>query len=98
MTSKPNWACATCGMFSSRKASVKRHIVNIHDGHGVLLSYIDYIIGRKIGFYQPSASPNFINKPERELVLAPRKLYDVFQEEVCREAAREALRRGKKYP
>ena len=51
MTSKANWACANCGMFSSRKASVKRHITNLHHGQGVLLSYIDYVVGRQRGFY-----------------------------------------------
>ena len=59
MTSKANWACANCGMFSSRKASVKRHITNLHHGQGVLLSYIDYIVGRQSGFYAPGGSPNF---------------------------------------
>lgn len=95
MTSKANWACANCGMFSSRKASVKRHIANLHHGQGVLLSYIDYIVGRQSGFYAPAARPTFINNDKPELVLASPKMRDVFQEELWRESAREAFRMGK---
>jgi hypothetical protein len=95
MTSKANWACANCGMFSSRKASVKRHITNLHHGQGVLLSYIDYVVGRQRGFYAPVAPPTFINNDKPELVLASPKMRDVFQEELWRESARELSERGK---
>jgi hypothetical protein len=95
MTSKANWACANCGMFSSRKASVKRHITNLHHGQGVLLSYVDYVVGRQSGFYPPAALQTFINNDKPKLVLASPKMCDVFQEELWRESAREAFRRGK---
>jgi len=36
MTSKPNWACFICEMYSSRKYSVKRHVQNVH-GNGPIL-------------------------------------------------------------
>jgi hypothetical protein len=93
MVYKPRWACANCGMLSSRKWSVERHITNVHSGKGVLVSYIDYVVGRMNGYYAPNPIPNFINKPKPELVLSPPKLTDVFKEEMCRETARQAFRK-----
>jgi hypothetical protein len=80
-------------MHSSRKSSVKRHIANLHSGQGVFVSYTDYLAGRRDGYYFPNAPPNFIDKPKPELVLSPPKMYDVFQEEVWREMARQAIRK-----
>jgi hypothetical protein len=50
LSSEPRWACAMCGMYSSRKYSVKRHILNI-------VSFIDYIAGRRQGIYFPNPIP-----------------------------------------
>jgi hypothetical protein len=94
MVYKPRWACANCGMLSSRKWSVERHITNLHSGIGVLVSYIDYVVGRKNGYYAANPIPNFINKPEKELVVSPPKLADVWKEEICRESARQAFRKA----
>ena len=88
MIYKPRWVCANCGMHSSRKSSVKRHIANLHSGQGAFVSYMDYVAGRRNGYYIPNAPPNFINKPEPE----PSKTYDVFKEEFFREMARQAAR------
>ncbi|MGB6528998.1 MAG: hypothetical protein WBF33_12900 [Candidatus Nitrosopolaris sp.] len=96
MTYKPKWACANCGMFSSRKWSVQRHITSLHSGQGVLLSYIDYVVGRQKGYYYPNAVPNFVTKPKPELVLSPPKTCDVIQEEFWRESARQAVRKANK--
>ena len=96
MVYKPRWACANCGMLSSRKWSVERHITNLHSGQGLLLSYIDYIVGRQKGYYPSSAPPNFVNKPKPEIELAPRKMLDVMQEELCRESVRQAVRKANK--
>jgi len=49
---------------------------------------MDYVAGRRNGYYFPNAPPNFINKPEPE----PPKTYDVFKEEFLREMARQAAR------
>ena len=49
---------------------------------------MDYVAGRRNGYYIPNAPPNFINKPEPE----PPKTYDVFKEEFLREMARHAAR------
>ena len=94
MVYKPRWACANYGMLSSRKWSVERHITNLHSGKGVLVSYIDYIVGRKNGYYTANPIPNFVNKPKAELVVSPPKLTDVFKEEICRETARQAYRKA----
>jgi len=75
-------------MHSSRKSSVKRHIANLHSGQGAFVSYIDYLAGRRYGYYAPNAPPNFIKKPESE----PLNTYEVFKEEFLREIARQAAR------
>ena len=53
MTSKPNWACTSCGMSSSRKSSVKRHIEKIHNYQGVAIPFVEYLVGRSGGKYFP---------------------------------------------
>jgi hypothetical protein len=53
---KPNWACTTCGMLSSRRYSVKRHIINLHGGNGFDIPFVDYMQGRLIGIYKPDDS------------------------------------------
>jgi len=92
MSSKPNWACVACGMFSSRKSAVKRHIQNLH-GSGHLLRYIDHVTGRQAGYYAPSSFPSFIRKakPEDDVT----KLNDrAYQEGFYSEAGRDAYKQG----
>jgi hypothetical protein len=48
-------------MFSSRKESVKRHILNRHSGIGAIISYIDYLTGRFAGYYTPRSPPLYVN-------------------------------------
>lgn len=48
---KPNWVCSACGMWSNRKFSVKRHIINKHYGNAFLVTFIDYLVGRQSGLY-----------------------------------------------
>jgi hypothetical protein len=83
--SKPNWACATCGMYSSRKESVRRHIKNLHSGNAMFVSYTDYLIGRQSGIYAPHSNPIYISKNEPSLV-------DKVTEEYCKEIARQCAR------
>ena len=59
-----------------------------------MVSYIDYVVGRKNGYYTANPIPNFINKPEKELVVSPPKLADVWKEEIWREGARQAFRKA----
>jgi hypothetical protein len=59
MSQKPKWACANCGMYSSRRYSVKRHIQNVHSGGAFLVSFVDYLVGRQAGYYLPSFPPTY---------------------------------------
>jgi hypothetical protein len=61
---KPNWACPKCGMYSSRRYSVKRHIKNIHGGNCFVISFADYLIGRKDGIYLSGIPPMYIAREE----------------------------------
>jgi hypothetical protein len=58
MAYKSNWACAQCGMTSSRKESVIRHIVNprIHNGRAQAIPYTDYMAGLRAGIYPPTTA------------------------------------------
>jgi hypothetical protein len=52
---KPNWACTICGMLSSRRYSVQRHIGNVHQGLGFAVSYVEYMAGTLAGIYKPNS-------------------------------------------
>jgi hypothetical protein len=43
-------------MWSSRKYSVFRHISTVHGGNGLLVPFMDYLVGRISGIY-PSGTP-----------------------------------------
>jgi hypothetical protein len=62
MSKKPKWACASCGMYSSRRYSVKRHIQNVHSGGAFLISFVDYLVGRQAGYYPLSFTPTYETK------------------------------------
>jgi hypothetical protein len=49
-------------MYSSRKSSVKRHIQNIHSGNALYVSFVDYLAGRKSGYYWPVLPPTYQKK------------------------------------
>jgi hypothetical protein len=68
MSKKPKWACASCGMYSSRRYSVKRHIQNLHSGGAFLVSFMDYLVGRQAGYYLPSFPPTYETKLEQSKV------------------------------
>lgn len=57
MVYKLNWACV-CGMTSSRKESVMRHIANprIHNGRAQAIPYNDYLAGLREGIYPPTTA------------------------------------------
>jgi hypothetical protein len=59
---KPKWTCAACGMYSSRKSSVKRHIQNIHGRNTNFVSFVDYLVGRNMGLYWPMLPPTYQKK------------------------------------
>jgi hypothetical protein len=51
-------------MYSSRRYSVKRHIKNIHGGNGFVISFPDYLTGRRDGIYLSGVPPMYIPKEE----------------------------------
>jgi ABC-type phosphate transport system auxiliary subunit len=52
-------------MYSSRRCSVKRHIQNLHKGYATIVSFIDYLTGRKLGYYWPNPIPSYQKKDDR---------------------------------
>lgn len=85
--SKPNWVCAVCGMYSSRKGSVKRHIRNLH-GSGNIVSFIDFLAGTKNGFYPFGAALSISRDPKEPdfAELGTRAFHEGFWTEAGREA------------
>ena len=78
--SKPNWACSACGMYSSRRWSVERHILNLHDGTGNVVPFVDYLVGRQSGFYLPKFRPTFVKKNATKTVT----VMDTFKDELLK--------------
>ena len=48
------WVCATCGEHFTRKYSASRHNNNLHSGNGLIVTLLDYIVGRASQQYLPS--------------------------------------------
>jgi hypothetical protein len=92
MGSKPRWACATCGMYSSRKYSVKRHIINLHGGVSNIVSFIDYISGRRNGIYFPNPVPNYlVRHTQATHTITNTRPLDIMRDELFRTALRKSL-------
>jgi hypothetical protein len=85
---KPNWACVSCGMYSSRKSSVKRHIQNIHSGNALYVSFVDYLAGRKSGIYWPILPPTYQKKNNETNKV---DYLDIMSEEVLRQCIRQKM-------
>ena len=86
MASKQKWACSICGMSSSRKFSVKRHLDTLHDSSGFIVTYDAYLVGIKEGDYPVRPVPTRAKKlrePNYELIA---------KEELCREVARQFVK------
>jgi hypothetical protein len=55
------WVCATCPEHFTRKYSASRHNNNLHSGNGLIVTLLDYIVGRASGQYSrndPRTSKN----------------------------------------
>ncbi|MGB7661620.1 MAG: hypothetical protein WBL67_02705 [Nitrososphaeraceae archaeon] len=90
MSGKPRWACAMCGMYSSRRYSVKRHISNLHNGIANIVSFIDYVAGRRQGVYFPNPIPSYLMKQTQ--TTAPKSSpLDVMKDELLRTALRKSF-------
>ena len=48
------WVCATCAEHFTRKYSASRHNNNLHSGNGLIVTLLDYIVGRASQQYLPS--------------------------------------------
>jgi hypothetical protein len=88
-------------MYSNRKSSVKRHILNQHDGEASLVPFIEYMVGRNSGIYSqpkpsilppppfsfiPTSLPGNQNKEKRTPV-------EIFEEEFFKEKAKLAAKK-----
>lgn len=47
-----NWVCASCSQHFSRRYTAKRHDRNLHEGKGIIVSILDYVVGRISGQFQ----------------------------------------------
>ena len=80
-----------CGMYSSRRYSVKRHVANIHNGLSIVVSFIDYIAGRRQGVYLPNPIPSYIIKQQQQFqsqTAATPRPTDILKDELLRAALR----------
>jgi len=50
------WVCATCAEHFTRKYSASRHNNNLHFGNGLIVTLLDYIVGRASHQYLPNDS------------------------------------------
>ncbi|MFL6408933.1 MAG: hypothetical protein ACJ71F_17965 [Nitrososphaeraceae archaeon] len=76
-------------MYSSRKPNVKRHIQNTHGGNANLVSFVDYLAGRKSGFYWPSLPPTYQKKNDD--ISKKIDYMNIVKEELMRQCVRKGL-------
>jgi len=62
---------------------VKRHIYNLHNGIGNIVSFIDYIAGRQSGIHFPNLIPNYLIK-ENQAATPKTRLLNVMNDELFR--------------
>jgi hypothetical protein len=77
-------------MYSSRRWSVERHILNLHDGIGNFIPFVDYLVGRKSGFYLPKFRPTFVKKNATKTVT----VMDTFKDELLKGFASKAVNKA----
>ena len=58
MTTKPLYACGTCGLHFTRRFNAKRHNKNLHDNKADIVTFSEYVVGRTSGKYTPD-NPSF---------------------------------------
>src|SRR5215469_835737 len=51
---RATYVCATCSEHFTRRYSATRHNLTIHNGRGEIVTYLEYLVGRNSGRYQPS--------------------------------------------
>jgi hypothetical protein len=77
-------------MYSSRRWSVERHILNLHDGISNVVPFVDYLVGRQSGFYLPKFRPTFVKKNATKTVTA----MDTFKDELLKGLASKAVNKA----
>jgi hypothetical protein len=93
---KPNWACADCGMHSSRKYSIKRHIQNLHNGNGQIVSFVNYIAGSQTGIYPQGLPPTYVKKSSFTTIPKTRPM-DILQNELLKAIAWKSVNKKTSY-
>jgi hypothetical protein len=78
-------------MYSSRRWSVERHILNLHDGTGNVVPFVDYLVGRRSGFYLPKFRPIFVKKNATKTVTVMDTLKDELLKGFASKAVNKAL-------
>jgi hypothetical protein len=78
-------------MYSSRRWSVERHILNLHNGIGNVIPFVDYLVGRKSGFYLPKFRPTFLRKNATKTVTVMDTLKDELLKSVTTKVVNKAL-------
>jgi hypothetical protein len=94
--SRPNWSCADCGMYFSRKYSVERHIQNLHKGNGQIVSFVDYIAGRQDGVYPNGLPPTYVKKNSVAGIPKARPM-DIMQKELLKALAWKSVNNKNSY-
>jgi hypothetical protein len=74
-----------------RKSSVKRHIQNIHGGNANLVSFVDYLAGRRLGVYLPVFPPTYQKKSNDTNNKKSTDYMSIMSEEVWRELIRQKM-------
>jgi len=77
-------------MYSSRRWSVERHILNLHDGISNVVPFVDYLVGRRSGFYLPKFRPIFVKKNATKTVT----VMDTFKDELLKGFASKAVNKA----
>ena len=77
-------------MYSSRRWSVERHILNLHNGNSNVVPFVDYLVGRKSGFYLPKFRPIFVKKNATKTVT----VVDTFKGELLKVFASKAVNKA----
>jgi hypothetical protein len=80
-------------MYSSRKYSVKRHITNLHNGLAPIISFVDYLAGRRQAtYYFPNPIPTYLTKQQFQSQPTPTaRPTEILKDKLFRAALRRKL-------
>jgi hypothetical protein len=60
------WVCATCAQHFTREYGANRHNSNLHEGKGIVVRLLDYIVGRINGQFLPNDPLAYRRKKGKE--------------------------------